>query len=166
MKNPIWNCLSSEQIIRKGNRMKRYFLIFLTVIPAVFMSGCSEQKETVSLTVGKDTYQIEIARTREEQTKGLMYRETIKPDEGMIFIYNQDRKLSFWMKNTLVPLSIAYISKDGIIKEIYSMKPESLTPVKSIHSVRYALELPLGSFEKSGASVGDRIILPPLITDP
>ncbi len=145
--------------------MKRYFLIFLTAVLAIFISGCSERKETVSLTLGKDTYQIEIARTREEQTKGLMYRESIKPYEGMIFIYNEDRKLSFWMKNTLVPLSIAYIAKDGTIKEIYSMKPESLTPVKSVHSVRYALELPLGSFKKSGVSVGDKIILPQLITN-
>ncbi|MCF6336257.1 MAG: DUF192 domain-containing protein [Spirochaetales bacterium] len=139
--------------------------IFIAMVFIILFSGCSDKKETVSITVGKNTYQVEVARTREEQTEGLMFRESIKPNEGMIFIYNEDRKLSFWMKNTFIPLSIAYISKDGIIKEIYSMNPESLIPVKSIHSVRYAMELPLGAFEKSGAGVGDTIILPAEITD-
>jgi len=94
-----------------------------------------------------------------------MNRKELEPYSGMIFVYKEDRKLSFWMKNTLVPLSIAFIAKDGTIKEIYHMKPESLTPINSVHSVRYALELPQGSFERSGVSVGETIALPVEITD-
>ena len=143
--------------------IKQLFVIMVLLILA--LTGCSEERELVSITVGKDVYHIEVAVTQEEQSLGLMNRKELKSDEGMIFLYKEDRKLSFWMKNTLVPLSIAFISKDGTIKEIHHMKPESLTPVNSTHSVRYALELPQGSFERSSVSVGDKIILPALITD-
>ena len=142
--------------------LKKTFIFLFTLI---ILTGCSEKNELVSITVGKDIYHIEVAVTREEQSLGLMNRDELKPDEGMIFIYEGDRKLNFWMKNTSIPLSIAFIAKDGTIKEIHHMKPESLAPIKSTHSVRYALELPFGSFEQSGVGVGDRIILPPLITD-
>ena len=144
--------------------MKQLFII--TVLAIVMITGCTGNPKKVSITVGKDVYNIELAVSRDEQTLGLMNRKEIKKNEGMIFIYREDRKLSFWMKNTLVPLSIAFISKDGIIKEIYDMKPESLTPVNSAHSVRYALELPLGSYTRSGAGVGDKIVLPSVITNP
>jgi len=144
--------------------MKKYFII--AAFSFFILTGCTEEKEHVSITVGKDVYNIEVAVTQEEQTVGLMNRKELEPYTGMIFVYKEDRKLSFWMKNTLVPLSIAYISKDGIIKGIHHMKPLSLTPVNSAHSVRYALELPLGSYERSGAEVGDTIILPSIITDP
>ncbi len=143
--------------------MKQFFII--TAFSFIMLTGCSEDKALVSITVGQDVYHIEVAVTQEEQSLGLMNRKELKPDQGMIFLYKEDRKLSFWMKNTLVPLSIAFISKDGTIKEIHHMKPESLTPVNSTHSVRYALELPKGSFERSGVSVGDKIVLPGLITD-
>ena len=145
--------------------IKQFFLITITAFFFLFSTGCTEETKSVSITVGKDVYNIEIAVTREEQALGLMNRKEIKQNEGMIFTYKEDRKLSFWMKNTLVPLSIAYISKDGIIKEIHNMKPKSLTPINSTHSVRYALELLQGSFERSGINVGDTIILPKLITD-
>ena len=143
--------------------IKHLFVILVLLLVA--LTGCSKEKELVSITIGNDLYQIEVAVTQEEQALGLMNRKELKLDEGMIFLYKEDRKLSFWMKNTLVPLSIAFISKDGTIKEIHHMKPESLTPVNSTHSVRYALELPQGSYARSGVTVGDRIILPALITD-
>lgn len=143
--------------------IKHFFIVIISSF--LILTGCSEEKKLLPITVGMDVYHIELAVTQEEQSLGLMYRDKIKPDEGMIFIYREDRKLSFWMKNTYIPLSIAYISKDGIIKEIHHMKPESLTPVISTHSVRYALELPLGSYARSGANIGDKINIPELITD-
>ncbi len=145
--------------------IKQFFIISITVLSFLILAGCSEERKTVPITVGKDIYHIEIAVTREEQTEGLMHRKELKPDTGMIFVYKEDRKLSFWMKNTLVPLSIAFIAKDGTIKEIHHMKPESLTPINSVHSVRYALELPQGSFERSETGIGDIIVLPIQITD-
>lgn len=145
--------------------MKKRFFILIIALSIIFLTGCSEEKKTVSITVGNNIYHVEVAVTQEEQSLGLMGRKEIDPYNGMIFVYIEDRKLSFWMKNTYVPLSIAFISKDGTIKEIHHMKPESLTPVISTHSVRFALELPLGSYKQSGVSVGYKIILPELITN-
>jgi uncharacterized membrane protein (UPF0127 family) len=65
--------------------------------------------------------------------------------------------MSFWMKNTLVPLSIAYIANDGRILEIYDMQPGNLTPVRSSRSARYALEVPQGWFDRVGITPGDRL---------
>ncbi|RKX86734.1 MAG: DUF192 domain-containing protein [Spirochaetes bacterium] len=169
IKQPVLRYIFAEQkhsatdVIQRKNIIKQLFIISAFV--CILLTGCSEERKTVPITVGKDVYHIEIAVTREEQTEGLMHRKELKPDTGMIFVYKEDRKLSFWMKNTLVPLSIAFIAKDGTIKEIHHMKPESLTPVKSTHSVRYALELPQGSYEKSETGIGDIIVLPSEITN-
>jgi uncharacterized membrane protein (UPF0127 family) len=102
----------------------------------------------------------ELARSPEEQAAGLMFRKTLADGRGMLFVYEEDRRLSFWMKNTLVPLSIAYLAADGTIREIYDMEPQSLKAVSSIRSVRYALEVPRGWFDRAGLAVGDRFGIP------
>ena len=78
----------------------------------------------------------------------------------MLFVFDSDERLSFWMKNTLIPLSIAYIASDGTIREILDMEPHSLAPVPSQYSVRYALEVPKGWFSRAGVRVGDRVSIP------
>ncbi len=110
--------------------------------------------------MGNTTYKVEIARTMEERAKGLMYRNRLKPETGMLFVFPRDQKPSFWMKDTKVPLSIAFISKDGIIREIIRMKPLSRKNMVSTYSVRYALEVNRGEFERLGIKVGDKVIIP------
>jgi uncharacterized membrane protein (UPF0127 family) len=104
----------------------------------------------------------EIARTAAEQETGLMYRRSLADGEGMLFVFERDKMLSFWMKNTLIPLSIAYISYNGRILEIHDMKPRDLTLVRSSRSARYALEVPQGWFERTGIRPGDTLVLSPL----
>jgi uncharacterized membrane protein (UPF0127 family) len=120
------------------------------------------QKElpTVVLRAGSATVVAELARSPEEQATGLMFRKTLADGRGMLFVYGDDRRLSFWMKNTLVPLSIAYLAADGTIREIHDMEPESLKAVSSTRSVRYALEVPQGWFDRAGLAVGDRFDIP------
>ena len=77
----------------------------------------------------------------------------------MLFVFEYDQILSFWMKNTPTALSIAYITSDGYIKNIFDMQPFSLSSVVSTGYVRYALEVPKGWFEKVGIKTGDKIIL-------
>ena len=101
----------------------------------------------------------EIARTDEERSTGLMHREKLADGEGMLFVFARDEVLSFWMKNTLIPLSIAFISSDGKIIEIRDMVPNSLETVRSSRSVRYALEVPQGWFARAGINPGDTLIL-------
>jgi len=114
---------------------------------------------TVELRARDASIVAEVARSAQEQEIGLMYRKELQDGLGMLFVYDADRKLAFWMKNTLVPLSIAYLSVDGLIKEIHDMKPLSLEPVESGHYVRYALEVPLGWFDRVGLKPGDRFDL-------
>jgi uncharacterized membrane protein (UPF0127 family) len=104
----------------------------------------------------------ELARTAEERERGLMFRETLAGGEGMLFIFDRDQILSFWMKNTLLPLSVAYIASDGRILEIHDMRPGDLRPVQGRRSARYALEVPQGWFAETGVSPGDRVTLPDL----
>ena len=136
------------------------FFLFLTVL-----SNCSsiERFEERDLVIegsrGRVVLRAEIARTPSEQSQGYMHRQVIKDGEGMLFYYESDRVLSFWMANTHVPLSIAFISSDGRIVEIYDMEPLNLSPVQSSRSVRHALEVPQGWFERAGIRVGDRVLV-------
>lgn len=102
---------------------------------------------------------VEVAKTESQRQRGFMFREKIPEGTGMLFIFEKDERLAFWMKNTPSPLSIAYISASGEIKAIFDMKPFSEKSVTSPFSVRYALEVPYGWFEKSGITVGDFVDL-------
>ena len=99
----------------------------------------------------------EIAQKEEERNYGFMNRKNIPEGTGMLFVFEKDQVLSFWMKNTPHPLSIAYIDRTGAIQNIFDMTPFSLAPVKSTRSVRYALEVPQGWFEKTGIKTGDKV---------
>jgi len=131
------------------------------IILFVFFISCSGQKLPVQeITIERDGQPItsvkaEIARTEEERNKGLMHRKNLKDGEGMLFIYDRDDILSFWMKNTLVPLSIAFITSEGRIIEIKDMYPGDLKNVTSSRSARFALEAPQGWFARAGIQTGD-----------
>ena len=89
-----------------------------------------------------------------------MERKVIPDGTGMLFVFEKDQILSFWMKNTPHPLSIAYIDSKGKIRDIYDMTPFSLSSIISTVSVRYALEVPQGWYKNNGITVGDNVILP------
>jgi uncharacterized membrane protein (UPF0127 family) len=108
---------------------------------------------------------VELARRPSEKEAGLMFRKVLAAGEGMLFVYDRDQVMTFWMKNTSLPLSIAFIAHDGRITEIRGMEPFSLRHVRSKRSVRYALEVPLGWFDAAGITVGDRLIIESPITE-
>ena len=103
---------------------------------------------------------VELARSIRELSKGYMGREHIPEGTGMLFIFKRDEKLSFWMKNTPTPLSIAFINSNGEIREIRNMTPFSRESVNSSEAVRYALEVPQGWFERNNIGTGCIIKLP------
>jgi uncharacterized membrane protein (UPF0127 family) len=107
------------------------------------------------------TIRAEIARTDKQRQQGFMFRKEVKDGEGMLFVFEKDQLLSFWMKNTLVPLSVAYISREGVILEIRDLEPGNLRPVISSRSCRYALEVPEGWFGRAGLGPGDRLVSVP-----
>ncbi|MCR4578910.1 MAG: DUF192 domain-containing protein [Treponema sp.] len=134
----------------------------LFLLSNIYAAGkkLEEKSLTIKTSNGKEIEVLaEIAKKPEDRTKGYMERKKIPEGTGMIFIFEQDQILSFWMKNTPHPLSIAYIDSTGKIRDIFDMKPYSLAPVLSTSSVRYALEVPQGWFKKNGIAVGDTIEL-------
>ena len=102
----------------------------------------------------------EIAEKPEDRNHGFMERKNIPDGTGMLFIFERDQTLSFWMKNTPHPLSIAYIDSKGKIRNIFDMNPYSTDSIISTVSVRYALEVPQGWYKKNGITEGDTVVLP------
>ena len=100
----------------------------------------------------------EIADDRAERTRGLMERTALAEDAGMIFVFGRERTLSFWMRNTLIPLSIAYVDAEGRIVDIEDMEPlDDETKHPSAEPAKYALEVNQGFFTERGIEVGDRV---------
>jgi len=140
-------------------------MVFIFIIICFNLVSCSSQKLAVQeIKIERDGQVIavvkaEIARTEEERQQGLMYRKKLPDGEGMLFIFERDQILSFWMKNTYIPLSIAYIAYNGRIIDIKDMYPHNETPVISSRSARYALEVPQGWFSRVGVMEGDVVVI-------
>jgi uncharacterized membrane protein (UPF0127 family) len=112
--------------------------------------------EKTLLTVGGKLLTVEVASTPEEKSKGLSGREEVADGTGMLFVYSAEDDLSFWMKDTLVPLSIAFIGADKKIRKFGNMaEPLVLDSVRG--RGKYALEVPLGWFDENGVKVGDLV---------
>jgi uncharacterized membrane protein (UPF0127 family) len=113
------------------------------------------------LRVGGIVVSVEVASTEMAREKGLMFRESLPRDGGMLFIYPHPRTLSFWMRNTLIPLSIAFFDDDGVIVNTLEMKPGiEVPPYRSEKPCRFALEMATHWFSDHGVKAGDRIEIP------
>lgn len=101
----------------------------------------------------------EIAVTESDRETGLMYRSSLNESDGMLFVFAQEQKLNFWMKNTYIALDIAYIDRNGIINEIYQMKPLDTSVTYPSHKpAKYALEMNLGWFSRHKIKPGSKIL--------
>ena len=111
----------------------------------------------IELVVGGVNISAEVADDPKERAMGLMGRTSLPKNHGMIFVYPDEKVRSFWMKNTPLRLSIAYISKAGTIVHLAEMAPMSEEPVPSVHPTMYALEMETGWFTSHGVKVGQSI---------
>jgi uncharacterized protein len=139
----------------------RNSLLLAAAAVLLSLSGCTPVMEKSPLTVGGQAFTVEIARTEAQRALGLMHRTSIGKREGMLFVFDSDEHLTFWMKDTPLPLSIAFLSAQGKILEITDMEPLSEKTIRSRFSARYALELGRGVFDEVGAKPGDDVPLPP-----
>ena len=103
---------------------------------------------------GADTVWAEVARTPEERERGLMYREKLEDGRGMLFVFPDSQIRSFWMKNTFIPLDIAYMDESLRIVDIQAMQPEDEDTYPSAMPAMFALEVPRGWFQEVGVEVG------------
>ena len=101
-----------------------------------------------------DTVQAEVARTPEERERGLMFRESLAKGEGMLFVFPDAQYRSFWMKDTFIPLDIAYLDADLKIVDILPMEPQTTEPQASTRPAMFALEVPRGWFAEEDIAAG------------
>ena len=132
-----------------------------SVCLCLLLSACAGGETRIPIAIGGMEFSVEVARTDSERARGLMHRKSLGAREGMLFVFDRDDHLAFWMKNTSIPLSIAFLSPEGRILEIVDMEPFSEKTVRSRLSSRFALEVNRGKFNEAGVKEGDAVILPP-----
>lgn len=116
-----------------------------------------EKLPTAEISIKGHSVLVELADEPHERSRGLMYRRKMSAGEGMLFVYPEAKPRSFWMKNTYLPLSIAFISDNGMIINISQMTPQSLDSVPSSGPAQFALEVPQGWFKEHGITAGQAV---------
>ncbi|MCP1336028.1 DUF192 domain-containing protein [Futiania mangrovi] len=129
---------------------------------ALLLAGCEgEAQVTVETATGAHVFAVEIADTPEARATGLMHREHLADDAGMIFFYDRPQVVTMWMKNTLIPLDMLFIRADGTVARIArNARPLSLETISAGEPVTAVLEIAGGRAREIGAEPGDRVILP------
>lgn len=115
------------------------------------------QLPRVTLSAGMHLIQAQVASTPEQRATGLMHRKEMPVNEGMLFVFEQRAGQCFWMKNTLLPLTAAFVADDGTIVNLADMKPQTLDSHCSAEPVRYVLEMNQGWFAKRGIQAGAKL---------
>lgn len=144
-----------------------HFIVMLFICVGVAYSGFEGvchgkpgRNKVLPINVAGIELEVELATTPEEQILGLMYRDRLEDNKGMLFVFPKEKILSFWMKDTRIPLSIAFIKANGQIIQIESMKPYSLDTHVSKETVKYALEMKEGWFRAHNVKEGDTVKIP------
>ena len=136
--------------------MKISFLILGLV---VIISAC-KITEGPSVKIKGKTFSVEVANTEDQRRLGLMYRKTLPDKSGMLFVYPNNRQLSVWMKNVLIPLDVLFLNNDGIVIDKVTLEPCKNSPCEAFNSQStglYFLELKKGKIEELNISVGDKV---------
>jgi uncharacterized protein len=138
-------------------------LIALSIIAYSAVGPASAQDEPqmklqrTALQAGMHRIDAQVALTPEQRQIGLMWRKTMPAHEGMLFVFEEPTKQCFWMKNTLLPLTAAFVADDGTIVNLEDMKPQTTEPHCSTKPVRYVLEMNKGWFAKKGIKAGAKL---------
>ena len=145
-----------------GIPMKKMLPLLLSVFFSLLPLQAAPKPQTnlpkATLSLGTNSLNAQIAADDASRELGLMSRTNLGTDEAMVFVFPSPRQVTFWMKDTPLPLSIAYVGRSGMIYEIHDMKPFDETPIPSASStVIYAIETPLGWFEKHGVMAGSTV---------
>lgn len=132
-------------------------LLLAALAPAAPTQAQSPRPSTVQLTAGIHLITAEVAATDPTRMRGLMFRQSLPPNHGMLFIFDRKSAHCMWMRNTLIPLSVAFVEDDGTIVNIENMQPHDETSHCAKQPVRYALEMTQGWFAQKGIGAGARL---------
>ena len=126
----------------------------------VALLGCATRLDRITMEAAGRQITVEVAKTEAEREHGLMGRRSMGETDGMLFVFDRDQRMAFWMKDTPLPLSIAFLSAEGKVLEIEDMQPFSEAIIHSRLSARYALEMNQGAFGRLGIHEGDTFTFP------
>ena len=142
--------------------MKKFFLAFVCLL--AITGGCATRSagdlKVIQTQIGKETFNLEVADTEQSRETGLMRRDEMPADHGMLFIFDDETPRTFWMKNTRIPLDILFLDGTKHVISIEQMKAYDLSTTRSGGPAKYAIELNEGAAARAGAKVGDVIMLP------
>ncbi len=138
---------------------QRLSAIFLSLAASVALAQGAPQLDLprTKLSAGMYLIDTQVASTATQRATGLMFRTSMPPGEGMLFVFDTPAEQCFWMKNTLLPLTAAFVADDGTIVNLVDMKPQSTDSHCSQKPVRYVLEMNQGWFEKKGIKAGAKL---------
>ena len=127
------------------------------LLPAAAQDAAQMNLPRVTLSAGMHQIDAQVAHTPEQRATGLMFRKEMPQHEGMLFAFEQPSVQCFWMKNTLLPLTAAFVADDGTVVNLENMKPQTTESHCSEKPVRYVLEMNQGWFEKKGIRLGMKL---------
>ena len=144
----------------------RAFISAAIAFLSIYIVGCEGDLEVpelhmINIRIGEHVAVAEVAVTTEQKRKGLMHRQALLPNHGMLFVFEREEHLTFWMKDTHIPLSIAFVDAHGRIFQIEDMEPLSQEVHASRARALYALEMEQSWFRERGIRPGDRVEFPP-----
>jgi uncharacterized membrane protein (UPF0127 family) len=158
--NPISSCSSL-----RFRMQRRTILLAILAVPifAGRLAAADPSALTIETASGKQPFTVELASTPDQMALGLMFRQSMPADAGMLFLYPSEQRVEFWMKNTFIPLDMLFIGADGHIKHIAQRTiPLDETPIPSVEEVRAVLEVNGGTVERLGIKTGDMVRSPAL----
>ena len=117
-----------------------------------------ENQLTLRTATGEYKFNVEVVDTNESRAQGLMFRTELADDAGMLFDFKEERKVSFWMQNTLIPLDMIFIGADGVVDKVHvNARPQDPTSIPSGVPVQFVLEIPGGRSVETGLKPGDTV---------
>lgn len=141
--------------------MKSKFLasaaLAIVALTSILDAAAQQRFQTIPLTAGINLIQAEVAADDAQRQQGLMFREKMGTNEGMVFLFEAPAQVCMWMKNTLIPLSVAFIDSQGKIVNIEDMQPQTMNSHCAKRPARYALEMNLGWFKSKNLKPGTKI---------
>jgi uncharacterized membrane protein (UPF0127 family) len=150
----------------KRARIHRTMLLLLPLL--ALLMGCEHPPATtqgnlpiVSIKIGSKSYNLEVAADEYSRMRGLMERDSMPADHGMIFVFDDEQERGFWMHNTRIPLDILFLDSSGNVVSIHTMKPyDENTTYSDKKAAKYAIELNAGAVGDNGAKIGDKLLIP------
>jgi uncharacterized membrane protein (UPF0127 family) len=137
--------------------LQRFLAAAALAAASLFASAQEVAFKTGQIQVGAHPLKVELAVSDPQRSRGLMFREKLGKDDGMLFVFDELAYHSMWMKNTLIPLSVAFLADDGTILNILDMAPQTLDSHSAAGPARYAIETNKGWFAAKKIKAGDKV---------